>query len=98
MQLQHPIVIITNFDDKNSWNRTRELELLMNKHKLKYSILDSSDDDDEVAIKKLKASSNLEFPSVFINDKFIGGMTDILYLSNNNKIHDQVRYYIADRR
>ena len=64
LQEQKDIKIITNSDIQSIWNDTDRIAGILSAHKLKYTILDSSDSDDEDEIQEIHEGNDESLPYI----------------------------------
>ena len=96
VQKQHSIVIITDTDNHDSWERTHQVKCILSNLKFDFTMLDVSDPDDEEKINGFDFSSipkNAKYPYVYVANDYLGDLPVIMKMSDDNLLHSKCRYY-----
>jgi len=97
IQKQHSIVIITDTDNTDAWERTHQVKCILSNLKFDFTMLDVADPDDDEKINKYDFSTiplNTLYPYVYVANEYLGDLPTIMKINNNNLLHSKCRFMI----
>jgi glutaredoxin-related protein len=99
VQKQHSIIIITDTDTNDAWERTHQVKCILSNLKFNFTILDVGDPDDEEKINMFDFSSipkSTRYPYVYVANEYLGDLPIIMKMNDDNLLHSKCRYMVND--
>jgi len=98
VQHQHSIVVITDTNNNDIWERTHQVKCILSNLKFVFTLLDILDPDDDEELNLYDFSSipkNSKYPYVYVANEYLGDLPVVMKINADNLLHSRCRYMVA---